>query len=407
MTTYVIVGGGLAGAKTAEALRERDGDARVVLISAEAHLPYERPALSKGFLAGKESQEDFTVHESSWYQENLIEVRSGTFADAIDPATRTVTLSDGSAVAYDQLALATGSRPRGLGVPGVQRPGVVTLRTIEEAAGLREVLGKGKRLVVIGGGWIGLEVAASARELGAEVTILEGSEHVLLKALGASIGDRFAELHRSHGVDVRTGISLDAIEGEGTSGAVTGVRLKDGETIPADAVLLAVGALPRVELAAAAGLDVDNGLVVDDTLRTSDSHIVAVGDIAHAEHPTLGHRVRVEHWANAQAQADIAAATMVGDEAHYDALPYFFTDQYDLGMEFRGERPDDERVIQRGSDSEHILFWLDAEDIVRAAMNVNVWDAGDDIEALLASGQPIDAERLADPTVSLSSLIDS
>lgn len=407
MTTYVIIGGGLAGAKTAEALRERDGDARVVLVSGEQHLPYERPPLSKGFFVGDESQDDFTVHESAWYQENLIDLRPSTWADSIDLGSRTVALSDGSVVAYDSLALATGSRPRGVDVPGVQRAGVFTLRNVEDSSALYDAVGsEGKRLVVIGGGWIGLEVAAGARGLGAEVTVLESAAHVLLKPLGAEIGDRFAELHRSHGVDVREGASVDAIEGDGASGPVTGVRLADGEVVPTDAVLLAVGALPRVEIAAGAGLDIDNGLVVDDSLRTSDPNVVALGDIAHAENSTLGHRVRVEHWANALNQAPVAAATMVGDEAHYDAQPYFFTDQYDLGMEFRGLRPDGGQVVQRGGDAEHILFWLDDAGVVRAAMNVNVWDAGDDIETLLAAGTPVDASRLADGGVALTDLVE-
>lgn len=406
MATYLIIGGGLAGAKTAEALRDRDGDARIVLVSGEQHLPYERPALSKGFLTGAEAQEDFTVHELGWYQENLIDLRAGTWVDAIDTASRTASLSDGSVVAYDALALATGSRPRGIDAPGMQRAGVFTLRHLEDAVALREAVGaQGKRLAIIGGGWIGLEVAAGSRGLGAEVTVLEGGDHVLAGPLGPEVGDRFAELHRSHGVDLRTGVSVEAIEGEGSAGPVSGVRLSGGEVVPSDAVLVAVGAMPRVELAAAAGLDVDNGLVVDDRLRTSDPYIVAVGDIARAENSRLGHPVRVEHWANALNQAPVAAATMLGDEAHYDALPYFFSDQYDLGMEFRGERPDGGQVVQRGKGSEHILFWLDAKDVPRAAMNVNVWDAGDDIEALLAAGTPVDPEKLADDGVALTDLI--
>lgn len=397
MTTYVIVGGGLAGAKTAEHLRELDGDARIVLVSAEPHPPYERPALSKEFLAGDKAPEDLAVHDPGWYRDNMIELRANTWAESIDPERKTVALADGSSVGYDALALATGSSPRVLPIPGGHRPGVHTLRTLDDAVHLRDAL-DGSRLLVAGGGWIGLEVAATARGRGAEVTVVELADEVL-GVLGPEIGAAFAKLHRDHGVDLRTGVGIESIDGEGRNGAVTGATLSDGSTVEADLVLLALGADPRTELAAAAGLTIDEqtrGVLVDAHLRTSDPDIVAVGDIATEDHPDLG-RTRVEHWATALNQPETAAATMVGDDSTYSRRPYFFTDQYDLGMEFRGVLPTDATLVRRGDDAAYLAFWLDGDDIPRAAMNVNIWDAGDDITALLDAAAPVDRERLADP----------
>ncbi|MFX0573657.1 NAD(P)/FAD-dependent oxidoreductase [Nocardia nepalensis] len=401
---FVIVGGGLAAAKLAEALRDNDFAGTVTLISAEDCLPYDRPPLSKEHLLGKKSLEEFTVDPGQWYRDHHIDVRLGTEISAIDPNAKTVTLPDGSTLGYDKLALATGSTPRRLPIPGMDARRVYTLRTIGDSDALIELFGTARRLVIIGAGWIGLEVAAAARAAQVEVTIVEAAEQPLLAALGPEMGRVFAELHRDHGVDLRFGAQVREITThEVETDLATGVRLADGTVIEGDAVLVAIGASPNTELAAAAGLATDGGVLVDAGLATSDPDIVAVGDIAEQQHPVLGRRIRVEHWANALNQPAVAAQTMLGKPASYERLPYFFTDQYDLGMEYNGyAAPGDyAQVVVRGDQSkrEFIAFWLDADNRVLAGMNVNVWDVTDRIKELV--GQQVDPERLADPATPL------
>lgn len=400
---FVIVGGGLAGAKLAEALRANDFDGQVTLLAAEDDLPYERPPLSKQHLAGDQQLPDFTVDSPAWYRDHHIDLRLGTTVEAFDPAARTVSLPDGSTLSYDKLALATGSRPRTLDVPGAEASNVYTLRTIGDSDRLLEVLRSKHRLVIVGAGWIGLEVAAQARARQVEVTVLEAAELPLVSVLGPQMGTVFAELHRGNGVDLRTGVVVDTILTE--DGVATGVQLDDGQVVPADAVLVAVGAQPNIEIAEAAGLATGTGILVDESLRTSDPDVVAVGDIAEELHPLLGKRVRVEHWANALNQPAVAALTMLGKPATYDRLPYFFTDQYNLGMEYTGYvgRDDDVRVVVRGdvAKPEFVAFWLDRDNRVRAGMNVNVWDVTDRIKELVTSGEPVDPEHLADPNTEL------
>ncbi|GAA5072517.1 NAD(P)/FAD-dependent oxidoreductase [Nocardia iowensis] len=400
---FVIVGGGLAAAKLAEALRANDFPGTVLLLGAEEWLPYERPPLSKEHLAGKKQLVDFTTAPGQWYRDHRVEVRLGTTVEGLDPAEKTITLPDGSTVSYDKLALATGSSPRTLSIPGADAPNVYTLRTIEDSDTLIEFFASAaQRIVIIGAGWIGLEVAAAARAAGVEVTIVETAEQPLLGALGPEMGEVFAELHRSHGVDLRLGAEVAEIttqEAIATSLA-NGVKLADDSVIEAEAVLIAVGARPNIELAADAGLDVDDGVLVDEHLTTSDPDIVAVGDIAEQQHPVLDRRIRVEHWANALNQPTVAAATMLGKEASYDRLPYFFTDQYDLGMEYTGYAAPGEydRVVTRGDVAarEFVAFWLDSDNRVLAGMNVNVWDVTDRIKELILSGEPVDPDALAD-----------
>ncbi|MGV9751380.1 NAD(P)/FAD-dependent oxidoreductase [Nocardia farcinica] len=397
---FVIVGGGLAAAKLAQELRAADFPGSITLIGAEEHLPYERPPLSKELLFGKKQLPDFTVEPAQWYRDHHVELLLGTTVTGLDPRTRTVTLPDGSTLPYDKLALATGSTPRRLPVPGADAPGVYTLRTIDDARALAGLFARG-RLAIVGAGWIGLEVAAAARAADCAVTVVETAPQPLMGPLGPEMGAVFADLHRAHGVDLRLGARLDAVT-TGADGAVTGLALADGGTVAADAVLMAVGAAPNIALAADAGLAVGTGVLVDASLRTSDPDIVAVGDIAEQAHPRLGGRIRVEHWANALNQPAVAAATMLGRAAEYDRLPYFFTDQYDLGMEYTGYATADRtaRVVVRGSlaDREFVAFWLDAENRVLAGMNVNVWDVTDRIKELITSATPVDPDRLADPT---------
>jgi 3-phenylpropionate/trans-cinnamate dioxygenase ferredoxin reductase subunit len=404
--TFVIVGGGLGGAKAAEALREKGFDGKVVLLADEEYLPYERPPLSKEFLAGKKSLSDFTVHDSEWYRDNKIDLRVGTEALAIDRKAHTVALADDTNLRYDKLLLATGSRARWLSIPGADSTGVHHLRKFGDAENLNTVLKDGTSLAIIGAGWIGLEVAASARERGVDVTVVETAKAPLIGAVGEEVGDVFAQLHRDHSVDLRLETEVKEITVE--DGKATGLKLGDGSTITADRVLIAVGAQPNIELADDAGLSTgDGGVLVDASLCTSDPDIYAVGDIAAAEHPLFEDRIRTEHWANALKQPAIAVAGMLGESGEYSELPYFFTDQYELGMEYAGHAPGSNRVVFRGDvDSrEFVAFWLDADNRVLAGMNVNVWDVLDDIKSLIRKKTPVNLNKLVDPETSLGDLI--
>ncbi|NUP26257.1 MAG: NAD(P)/FAD-dependent oxidoreductase, partial [Nocardia sp.] len=327
---FVIVGAGLAGAKLAQALRDNDFDGHITLLGKEDRLPYERPPLSKEYLLGKKPVEEFTVETAAWYRDHNVDLRLGTEVTGIDRAARTVRLPDGSVLEYDKLALATGSSSRTLPIPGADADAVYTLRTLGESDALIELFRTARRLVVIGAGWIGLEVTAAARAAGVEVTVVESGSAPLLGALGPEMGEVFAALHREHGVDLRFDAQVEQITT--ANGRANGVALADGTEIGADAVLVAVGARPELGLAESAGLPTGTGVLVDASLTTTDPNIVAVGDIAEQEHPVLGRRIRVEHWANALNQPAAAAAAMLGRAASYDRLPYFFTDQYDLGM---------------------------------------------------------------------------
>ncbi|WP_067682468.1 NAD(P)/FAD-dependent oxidoreductase [Nocardia miyunensis] len=400
---FVIVGGGLAAGKLAENLRSADFAGALTLIAAEDHLPYERPPLSKEHLLGKQALADFTVQPAEWYREHDVELLLGTTVAGIDRASKTVALPDGSTLRYDKLALATGSRPRRLPLPGADAQGVYHLRTIEDSDALIELFGSARRLAVVGAGWIGLEVTAAARAANVEVTMLETESVPLRAALGPEMGQVFAELHRSHGVDLRCAVRVAEIVTD--QGRASGVRLDDDTVIEADAVLVAVGARPNTDLAADAGITVEGGVLVDESLATSDPDIVAVGDIADQQHPVLGRRIRVEHWATALNQPEVAAQTMLGVPAVYDRVPYFFTDQYDLGMEYTGYvGPDQETtVVVRGNTSgrEFVAFWLDSGNRVLAGMNVNVWDVTDRIKELIRAGEPVDPQRLADTSTEL------
>ncbi|WP_051755379.1 NAD(P)/FAD-dependent oxidoreductase [Kitasatospora purpeofusca] len=398
----VIVGASLGGAKAAQALREAGYTGGIVLIGAEHERPYERPPLSKGYLLGKSSREKIYVHPPEWYAEHDVTLRLGTRVVSIDPAAHTVALAADGPVEYSKLLLTTGSVPRRLPVPGADLAGVHYLRRVEDSDLIRKAFRPGARIAVIGAGWIGLETAAAARAAGAEVTVLEAAELPLLRVLGREVAQVFADLHRDHGVDLRFEVKVAELTGE--DGQVTGVRLADGSTVAADAVVVGVGIAPDTELAEAAGLVVDNGIKTDEHLRTSDPDIHAAGDVANAYHPLLGRHIRVEHWANAVNQPQTAARAMLGEDAVYDRVPYFFSDQYDLGMEYVGwvEPGGYDRVVFRGdvATREFIAFWL-SEGKVLAGMNVNIWDVTDPIRTLIRSGRTVDPARLADPEVPL------
>ncbi|MTD13054.1 NAD(P)/FAD-dependent oxidoreductase [Nakamurella sp. YIM 132087] len=398
----VVIGGGLAGAKTVEALRDKGFDGSLTLVCAEDVLPYERPPLSKDYLLGKAGLLDSTVHDEQWYADRRVDVRLGVSAVALDPAQRVVTLSDGTSLDYSSCVLATGSEPVGLDdlPPGV----AVALRTAADAEALKAQLAEGGRWVIAGGGWIGLEVAAAARAAGCEVTVVLSSARPLQSAIGPVAAEVFLELHLAHGVRFRPEHRVtDAVV---TDGRLRAVLLEDGEELPADRLLVAVGARPRLDLAVAAGLEVGDGVRVGPDLRTSDPHIWAVGDIAEVNHPVLGRPVRVEHWAWALHQPAVAAASILGQDAAFDDLPYFFSDQYDLGMEFLGDPHPDDRLVLRGDRDgrEFVGFLCGADDVVHAVIAVNVWDVPDAVRDLIIDGRPVDPARLADEQVPLAEL---
>ena len=403
--TFVIVGAGLAGAKAAETLRAEGFAGRVVLVGEELERPYERPPLSKGRLLGTEARDKAFVHDAGWYPAQRIELRTGTRAQAVDRGAHEVVLSGGERLGYDKLLLTTGSVARRLEVPGADLDGVRYLRRIEEADALGAALTEGIRVVIVGGGWIGLEVAAAARQRGAVVTLVELGELPLGRVLGPEMARVFADLHREHGVDLRTGSSVSEIHGEG--GRVTALTLSVGERLPADLVVAGVGVRPATGLAAAAGLEVDDGVLVDAGLCTSDPDVYAAGDVANAEHPLYGRRLRVEHWANALHGGPAAARAMLGQAVAFGPLPYFFSDQYDLGMEYSGHAApgDYDQVVVRGDleRREFVAFWLSGGRPV-AGMNVNVWDVTADVQSLLRARRVVDPARLADRTVALSDL---
>ncbi|TDE94006.1 NAD(P)/FAD-dependent oxidoreductase [Occultella glacieicola] len=413
--TFVIIGGGLAGATAATTLREQGFPGRVVLLAGEDEVPYIRPPLSKEFLAGAADRSEPQVHPESWYAENDVDLRRGTPVLELRPATREVVLDDGERLAYTKVLLATGASSRRL--PAETFPdlgGVHYLRTLTESEALRAALADGgRRVVIVGAGWIGLEVAAAARGYGNEVTVL-GQEAVPLEvALGAELGAYFGALHSRNGVDLRMRVSVAGLEGEGD---VTGVRLADGEVIEADVVVIGVGAVPNSDLAQAAGLRVERGVVVDAALRAEGdaegaADVYAAGDVASAFHPVLGRHLRSDHWANAERQGAAAARSMLGEDVSFDRVPYFYTDQFDLGMEFSGygDLMAGSRVVYRGdvSSGEFIAFWVTGPDDaarVVAGMNVNIWDVNEAIDALIASGRGVAVARLADLDVAIGDL---
>ena len=375
----------------------------MILIGEETNRPYERPALSKDYLTGKAERESIYVHPEGWYAEHDVELRLGVAVTSIDPSAHEVLLGDGGRVGYSRLLLATGSSPRLLPVPGADLDGVLYLRRVEDSDRIRQAFQAAKRVIVIGAGWIGLETAAAARNAGVEVTVLETAELPLLRVLGREVAQVFADLHRDHGVDLRLGAGVAEITG--ADGRASGVRLSDGSQLSADVVIVGIGITPNTQLGEAAGLEVNDGIRVDQALHSSDPDIYAAGDVASAYHPLLQQYIRVEHWANALNQPQAAARSMLGQEVSYDLIPYFYTDQYDLGMEYAGYVAPGgyDEVLFRGDvgKREFIAFWL-AGGRVLAGMNVNIWDVNDDIQALIRRGTPIDQARLTDSGVSLT-----
>ncbi len=395
----VIVGAGLAGAKAAQTLREEGFDGSIVLLGAERERPYERPPLSKDVLRGEADATTVYVHDAGFYEQHAIELRTEAPAAALDTAGAAVLLAGGERLPYDRLLLTTGARPRRLTLPGAGLDGVCELRTLADATALRERLQAGGRLTVVGAGWIGCEVAASARQMGVEVTMIEPLELPLQRALGPVLGAFYRDLHAARGVQLLLGRGVAAFEGDGVLRAV---RTEDGTRVPCDLALVGVGVIARDEIATRAGIETADGILVDEQLQSSVPGVYAAGDVARAHHPLLGRSVRVEHWANALNQGPAAARNMLGADTPYDRLPYFFSDQYDVGMEFTGHTAEWDDVVIRGdlAAREFIAFWLHEGRVV-AGMNVNVWDVGDDIKALIRSCAAVDRDRLGDASLAL------
>ncbi len=401
--TFVIVGASLAGAKAAESLRAEGFDGRVVLIGEEAVRPYERPPLSKAYLRGEVGFEKAAVHDEAFYQEHDIELLTSTRVTSIDPASKHVELDPGGRLSYDELLLATGAAPRHVTVPGAGLDGIHYLRSLASCDSLRDALARAARVVVVGAGWIGSEVAASARQLGKEVALVEAARVPLQRVLGAEVGTMFRDLHAEHGVELHMGVGVEAFRGSNT---VEEVVLADGTVVSGDLVVVGVGVSPRTELAEAAGLQLGNGVVVDEHLATSVPGIWAAGDVANAYHPVLDTRIRLEHWSAALNQGPVAAKNMLGQDISYVKIPYFFSDQYDLGMEYNGFAANWDQVVYRGDRDrrELIVFWLEHGRVV-AGMNVNVWDVADQIAALVGSQRPVDPQQLGDVSTDLSAIV--
>jgi 3-phenylpropionate/trans-cinnamate dioxygenase ferredoxin reductase component len=401
--TIVIAGASLAGAKAAQELREHGFDGRVVLIGTEPERPYERPPLTKDYLRGESEREKAYVHAADFYGKHDIDLMTGTTVTAIDPDASRVTLDDGSELSYDKLLLTTGSEPRRIAGPGAELDGIYYMRSLADCDVLRRRLDDSGRVVVVGAGWIGSEFAASARQLGLEVTVIDPLALPNERIFGSEIGGFYRDVHVQHGVEMLLGQGVDAFEGDN---AVARVRTSAGKVVECDFAVVGIGIAPRTGLAENAGLGVDNGVVTNERLETSAAGIFAAGDVASAWHPFYEQHVRVEHWANALNQGPAAARAMLGEDVSYDRIPYFFSDQYDVGMEYSGYATRWDQVVFRGDRDagEFVAFWLSDGRVV-GGMNVNVWDVNQHVQELIRSRRQVDVSALTDPDTPLESLV--
>jgi len=400
--SIVIVGASLAGAKAAEALRKEGYEGRITLLGEEPHVPYIRPPLSKDYLRGESELDAVVVHPTTWYDEQRIELLLSTRVRGIEPRTREVLIDDGRRLAFDRLLLATGASPRPLRIPGSDLAGVHYLRTMDDANAIRGAAKTAHRVIVIGGGWIGSEVAASMRQLGVPVAMVAPGSVPLERVLGHEVGAVYRDMHAEHGVELVMNQRAAAFRGQT---AVEAVETGDGTRIEGDLVVVGTGAQPRTQLAADAGLAVGEGILVDEHLETSVPGIFAAGDVAEAWHPLLEARIRVEHWDNARRQGRAAGRNMLGKAEPYIRIPYFYSDQYDLGMEYAGHAPEWDRVVFRGEPAsrEFLTFWL-KDGSIAAGMSANIWQVSEAIAALVASKEKVAIERLVDPAVALDDL---
>jgi 3-phenylpropionate/trans-cinnamate dioxygenase ferredoxin reductase subunit len=398
----VIVGGGLAGVRAAEGAREAGHEGPITIVAAEDVTPYERPPLSKDLLVGDADLEDAVIHGAGWFEEHDIELRIDTRVALIDAERQLAIVDESDQIPYGELILATGASPKRLDIEGDHLSLVGALRTVDDARIIRSLFEQQKKVVIVGSGWIGTEVAAAASGHGCDVTVVSRSEVPMQRLLGRQFGEYLRELHESHGVAFVTGTTPAAYAGDDQ---VRQVRLSNGQVLDADMVIEAIGARPRVGLAETAGVDVDDGVLVDESLRTSRAHIWAVGDIANQMHPFYGTRIRSEHWSVARNQGYHAGRGAAGEVAPYDRLPMLFTDQYDMGMEYRGNAPDFDDVIFRGSaeSGEFLVFYLE-RGVIRAVANVNTWGIGDEVDALLRAEVSPDRRGIADWETPLAEL---
>jgi 3-phenylpropionate/trans-cinnamate dioxygenase ferredoxin reductase component len=401
--TFVIAGASLAGAKAAQELREHGFDGRVVLIGTEPERPYERPPLTKDYLRGESDREKAYVHAAGFYDGHDIELMIGTTVTSIDPGGSRLTLDGGGEVSYDKLLLTTGSEPRRIEAPGAELDGIYYMRSLSDCDVLRRRLDDSGRVAVVGAGWIGSEFAASARQLGLEVTVIDPLALPNERVFGAEIGSFYRDVHVRHGVEMLLGEGVEAFEGDG---AVARVRTSAGKVVECDFAVVGIGITPRTGLASDAGLAVDNGVVTNERLETAAPGIFAAGDVASAWHPFYEHHIRVEHWANALNQGPAAARAMLGEDVSFDRIPYFFSDQYDVGMEYSGYARNWDAVVFRGDrdGGEFIAFWLSDGRVV-GGMNVNVWDVNQHVQQLIRSRTSVDVAALTDPDTPLDSLV--
>jgi 3-phenylpropionate/trans-cinnamate dioxygenase ferredoxin reductase component len=398
----VIVGAGHAGGRAAQALRQAGFSGAVTLVGAERHTPYERPPLSKALIATDAGIEKVQLHPPSYYAEHGIDLVLGTPAASIDRAARRVALADGRALPYDRLMLTTGARVRRLSLPGADLPGVLYLRDLDESQSIRARLAPGARLVVIGGGFIGLETAASAKARGAAVTVLEAADRLMGRAVAPELGAWFAEMHRAKGVDVRLSQRLVAFEGAGRIERV----VTEAGAVPADLVVVGIGIVPNVEIAAAAGLAVENGIVVDAFGRTSDPLIFAAGDCALQPNKFLGRRVRFESYQNAQDQAMAVARNMIAETpTPYEDSLWVWSDQHDVNLQMAGFPEGYDRLVWRGDPAggAFMLFHMKEGRIVAVAA-VNQGREMRPAMRLMQSGKVFDPAALADPAQRLLKL---
>ncbi|HEY2696488.1 MAG TPA: FAD-dependent oxidoreductase [Pseudonocardiaceae bacterium] len=367
--TFVLLGGGLASATAASTLRMAGFDGRVIIVGDEAHIPYSRPPLSKEVLRGEKSPEQTWLRPPTWYTSKDVELRLGIRATAVDPGAHLVELADGTRLAYDKLLVATGGVPRTLDIPGVDLPGVLFLRRLDDALALRGQLIPGAPVVVIGAGFIGAEVAASARTLGCEVTMFEIAEIPLGRALGPEIGQIYADVHREHGVELRTRVGVDRIEGHGH---VQRVVATDGRVHDASVVVIGVGLVPELDLAGSSGLAIGNGVIVDEYCRTSADDVFAAGDIANHPNLFLGRRIRIEHWQNAQHQGAAAARNMLGQQQPFREVPWVWSDQYEHNLQVVGLPDPTQRMVLRGdTETRNFSAFFIRDGRVTAALAIN------------------------------------
>jgi 3-phenylpropionate/trans-cinnamate dioxygenase ferredoxin reductase subunit len=402
---YLILGAGQAGAEVAATLRKKGFEGRITLVGEEPQPPYRRPPLSKAFLAGEAEEASLFVLKPEQLAKQRIDFIGGARATAIDRARHAVTLDDGRELHYDKLALTLGGRPRPLPIPGADLANVFLLRNIADVDAIRPNMVEGRRLCIVGGGFIGLEVAAVARKLGLEVTVVETMERVLARVTAPVVSRFFERIHREAGVDVRTGVAVEAFEGG--NGSVQRVRLGDGSTLDTDLVIVGIGLIPHVELAEAAGLECDNGIKVDEYARTSDPSIVAAGDCANHPNRFAGGRTRLESVQNAMEQARVAAASMLGEGTAYENIPWFWSDQYELKLQMAGLSKDFDDIVLRGdpeSERQFSAFYLREGRLIAADCVARPQDFMF-AKKLITTGVAPDVAKLADAEVPLKELI--